>query len=182
MHEPMKRRRLSPFAITQWLMAIVIGVALWLAYWPWRWGRVKEEVRMQYPAVKRIDAPTLQSWMANRTVAPPVLLDVRSVAEFQTSHLPGARRIDPGATLAENGLAGFESAQLVIYDAVGFEAAAFAGDLMRRAFIDVQVLEGGIFQWANERRPLAGPGGSTDKVLPGPSEYISLLHRARRAR
>src|SRR5262245_43458936 len=100
----MKRRGLSPFAITQILMAVVIGAALWLAYTPWRWGQVRDEVRTRFPAVKRIEGIRLQEWMATRAIEPPVLLDVRSAAEYDFSRLPGARRVSPGASIAENQL------------------------------------------------------------------------------
>jgi rhodanese-related sulfurtransferase len=177
----MKRRALSPFAITQLVMAVVIGGALWMAYWPWRWGQVRDEVRMRYPSVKRIDGPMLQKWLAERAVRPPLLLDMRTEAEFNVSHLPGARRVRLGLSLAENQLEGQESAQVVIYDTVGFDSAVFASTLLRRNFTDVQVLEGGIFQWANEGRPLAGPAGPTGKVAAGASPYANFLDRARRA-
>jgi rhodanese-related sulfurtransferase len=175
----MKRRALSPFALTQILMAAVIGAALWMAYWPWRWGQVRDEVRQT--GVKRIDGDDLQKWMVTRTVSPPVLLDVRSVAEFEFSHLPGARRVNAAASLGENLLEGQLKAQIVVYDTVGFDAAAFALRLRRLNFMDVQVLEGGIFQWANENRPLSGPKGPAYKVHPGTSPYLPLLDRGRRA-
>ncbi len=177
----MKRRSLSPFAITQVLMAAIIGVALWYAYWPWRWGQVRDEVHRRYSVLKYIDGGDLQRWIAGRT-APPLLLDVRSAAEFEASHLPGARRAVPGASLAANQLTGNENAQVVVYDTVGFEAASFAHDLTKAHFKDVQVLEGGIFLWANEKRTLIGPGGSvTTKVHAGDSKYASLLDGAHRA-
>jgi rhodanese-related sulfurtransferase len=159
----------------------VIGVALWLAYTPWRWGKVKDEVRARFPTVKFIKSVDLQEWMATRTIVPPVLLDVRTAAEFEFSHLPGARRVASGGSLTENQLAGLESAKVVVYDSVGFDAAAFASGLLTRNFIDVQVLEGGIFLWANEGRVLSGPGGRPTKVLTGASEHAALLERSRRA-
>jgi len=176
----MKRRWLSPFAITQILMLAVIAVALWMAYWPWRWGQVREEVRTRFPSVKHIEGEKLQQWLAGRT-APPLLLDIRSATEFEASRLPGARRAKAGGTLAENDLIGREKAQVVVYDTVGFDASAFARALLDRKFEDVQVLEGGIYQWANEGRTLVGPGGvMATKVHPGSEDYASLLDGARR--
>ncbi len=177
----MKRRSLSPFAITQILMAAALAVALWLAYWPWRWGQVREEVRKRYPNIIRIDGLTLQNWMANRSAVPPLLLDVRAKAEFEAGHLPTAKRVVPGAPLAANSLLGQETKKVVVYDTVGFDAASFAADLLRQNFKDVQVLDGGIFLWANEERILDGPSGPKSKVHPGSTEYSSLLDRSKRA-
>src|SRR6185369_11422630 len=154
----MKRRALSPFAITQVLMAAIIAVALWLAYWPWRWGQLQDQVRSQNAAIKFIPSLKLQQWLAGHTAA-PVLLDVRSPEEFDVSHLPSARRVVMGASLTENGLAGKEAAQVVVYDTVGFHAAAFANTLRLRGFKEVPVLDGAIFQGTNEGVTLVGPGG-----------------------
>ena len=177
----MKRRWLSPFAIVQVLMAVVIATAMWMAYWPWRWARVREEVRTRYSAVKQINGELLKRWMADRTVKPPLLLDVRTAAEYDFSHLPGAIRVVEGAPLADNLLTGKEDVQIVVYDAVGFDAGKFAVNLLQRNFKDVQTLEGGIFQWANDRLPLIGPGASESRLRLGSTEYRSLLDRARRA-
>lgn len=177
----MKRRTLSPFAVTQLLMAAIIVVALWLAYWPWRWGQLCDQIRNENRAVKYITDIKLQQWLAGRT-APPLLLDLRSEAEFATSHLPSAHRAVMGATLTENGLAGKEKAQVVVYDTVGIDASAFANILLQRGFTDVQVLEGGIFQWANDNLTLVGPGGTiATKVNTGNSAYASMLDGSRRA-
>lgn len=176
----MKRRSLSPFAITQILMAAAVAVAVWLAYWPWRWSQVRDEVRKQYPGTTWIEGGTLQLWMANPTVSPPLLLDVRTAPEYDASHLPNAIRVVRGASLAANKLPGAEARQIVIYDAVGYEAASFASDLKRQNFKDVQVLDGGIFLWANEGRPLLGPSGPATRVSAGQSEHAALLSRSRR--
>src|SRR4051812_33193436 len=117
----MKKGALSPFAITQVLMAAIVVAALWMAYWPWRWGQLRDQIRNQNTAVKFIDGRDLQQWLAGHT-APPLLLDIRSEAEFDLSRLPSARRAVMGASLTENGLAGKELAQVVLYDTVGFDS------------------------------------------------------------
>src|SRR5687767_11156403 len=82
----------SLFGLTQLVMVIAVGAALWLAYDPWRWGRLKDEVRAKYPDVPRITSEDLTNWLARKGDVPPLLLDVRPAAEFAASHLPGARR------------------------------------------------------------------------------------------
>ena len=45
----------TPFAITVLVLCAAVGVALWLAYLPWRWERAKEDLRRKHPSVRRIN-------------------------------------------------------------------------------------------------------------------------------
>jgi Rhodanese-like domain len=64
-------------------------------------------------------------WLEDRHRPPPVLLDVRTVEEWNVSHLPGARRVDPG-TSAEMGLPGAaRDVPVVTYCVVGYRSAEF---------------------------------------------------------
>ena len=53
--------------------------------------------------------------------------------------------------------------------------------LLNRGYKRVQILEGGIFLWANEGRPLENAAGPAKSVVVGQSAYASFLERARRA-
>ncbi len=96
----------------------------------------------------------LADWLADRQRPAPVLLDVRTPAEWEVSHLPGARRVDPqaNAKTAAGDLA--KDAPIVTYCAVGYRSGAMAHRLRAAGYTQVQNLEGSIFQWANEHRPL----------------------------
>jgi rhodanese-related sulfurtransferase len=174
-------RFFTPFGITQLALLAAVGVALWLAYLPWRWERTKEELRNSHPTVSRIEADNLRKWFAQKSEPPPVLIDVRPQAEYDFSHLPDAVHMALSDTPASLGFPANADASFVIYDAVGKDAFAVAASLTQRGYARVQVLEGGIFDWANRRFPLGGEHGGTGKVKPGNSEFTALLKRRARA-
>jgi rhodanese-related sulfurtransferase len=154
---------------------------LWLSYGPWRFERAKEEIRNRYPSVARLDAPSLKEWFDRREGPKPVVIDVRPRAEYEFSHLPGAKHMAPSDTPAALGFAGKDDAPFVICDAVGADASAVAASLGQLGYKHVQVLDGGIFEWANKALPIEGSNGPAGKVASGSSRYASLLKRSRRA-
>jgi rhodanese-related sulfurtransferase len=171
-------RLFTPFVITQMVLAAAVGSALWLAYLPWRWERTKDDLRSRFPSVRRIDADGLKGWFAKNEEPKPVLIDVRPQADFDFSHLPHALHMAVSDTPAPLGYSEKTDASLVLYDAVGEDAFPVAESLVKRGYARVQVLEGGIFEWANRGLPLEGPSGATGKVQPGKSKFSRLLKRS----
>jgi rhodanese-related sulfurtransferase len=95
-----------------------------------------------------------------------VLLDSRSLEEFETSHLPGARwvgykkfEIDTVDDLDRN-------IPVVVYCSVGKRSEIVGEKLQKAGFKNVKNLRGGIFQWANDGRPLVDGNGPTKNVHP----------------
>lgn len=173
-------QRFTPFGILVLVLLTAIGVALWLAYFPWRWERTKEELRKRYPSISRIDAEGLREWMGRPDGPKPVLVDVRTPAEFDYSHLPDARRMDRDDTPASFAIPETTNQSLVVYDAVGADAFPVAESLIKRGYARVQVLEGGIFEWANHGLKLDGKTGPVSKVRVGnPALSYLLKSRAR---
>ena len=171
----------TPFAITVLVLCVAVGVALWLAYLPWRWERTKEELRRKFPGVRRIDADEIKKWFAKTDEPKPVLIDVRPTPEYEFSHLPGARHMALSETPDSLGIPAGTSESLVVYDAVGRNAYAVATSLVQRGYARVQVLEGGIFEWANRGEHLEGASGPATQVRAGNSEFAPLLRRRARA-
>ena len=167
----------TPFAITVLVLFGAAGVAMWLAYLPWRWERTKEELRNRHPAVRRIDADELKQWFVKSAGPKPVLIDVRPRADYDFSHLEGALHMALSETPVSLGFSEKTDKSLVLYDAVGEDSFVVAASLVQRGYVRVQVLEGGIFEWANHGLPLAGSGGATGRVQPGNSKFAGLLNR-----
>jgi len=96
----------------------------------------------------------------------PILLDVREENEFAVSHLPGAVRAgqDPVAQLQKMGAK--SDAPVVVYCSVGYRSAVLAEKLQAAGFRNVRNLEGSIFAWANEGRPLVAARGEAAGVHP----------------
>jgi rhodanese-related sulfurtransferase len=183
----------SAFGFTQLVMIVAIGAALFLAYTPWRWGKVRDELLAKFPQVDHIDGSTLERWIreskADATRQGPTVLDVRSAAEFNAGHLPSAKNVRAGAKPGEMGLLTTpenREAELrrpvVVYCAVGYDSSEVAEYLKRNGFTRVQMLDGGIFRWANDARPLVdGNGAVVNRVHPGASVHVGLLERSARA-
>ena len=149
----------------------VIGTALFAAFFAWpgiTWPAIKARIAKEFPTVKSISTAELAK--AGRQ---PVLLDVRTEAEFAVSHLAGARRVDPDAA----SVALPKNTPIVTYCSVGYRSAKFAQRLQEAGFTDVRNLEGSIFQWANEGRAIE----PSQKVHPYNRKWGALLEASRRA-
>ncbi len=89
----------------------------------------------------------------------PMLLDVRTKTEYETSplKLPGALRLDPGRV--EHGVAdlGLEPGQLIVTYCTSFEeqtSVEVTRALRQRGFAKVRILKGGLGGWTNARLPV----------------------------
>lgn len=134
---------------------------------------MKQTIRARFPGVRQVSTSELAGWLQQPNK--PLLLDARAPAEYAVSHLPNARL----AATEEQALAILQAEPrdrlVVAYCSVGYRSSALAEQLQRRGYTNVYNLEGSIFEWANEGRPLfrtrvATPSlaGSGAKVEPAP--------------
>ena len=139
------------------------------------WRAVEATVAARYPDVPTVTTSELAAALDGRPA--PLLLDAREPAEYAVSHLPGARRVDPAAS-ADALAAALGTVDrdrpVVVYCSVGVRSGGVAARL-REAGWDARNLEGSIFRWANEGRPLAGPGGAAGVVHPYDATWGRLL-------
>lgn len=150
------------------------------------WRAVDAAIAARHPDVPTVTTDALAAELDNGPA--PLLLDAREPAEYAVSHLPGARRVDPdadAATLA-GALGGVDRDRpVVVYCSVGVRSAGVAARLETAGFSDVRNLEGSIFRWANEGRPLvrggAESGAPADRVHPYNATWGRLLDADRRA-
>ncbi len=144
-----------------------------------RWTLIRSRIAKEFPSVQQITTHDLAAWLADGKRAKPALLDVRAPEEFAVSHLPGARRVDPDATAAQVGLA--KDAPIVTYCSVGYRSSGLADRLRQAGYSRVRNLDGSIFQWANEDRPLVRDGGPATLVHPFGGMWSGMLKKERRA-
>lgn len=153
---------------------------------PFTLHNVRENVRVLFPSVKQVSPSGLAARLANSDSL--VLLDVRDPQEFAVSHLPGAVRVAPqvdGKSFMEK--IDVTNKTVVFYCSVGVRSSKLAQklqpELLRKGAISVFNLDGGIFAWHNEMRPLEEDSGrTTDFVHPFDPKYKSLLKRQSQAR
>src|SRR3712207_788055 len=116
------------------------------------WTLINAKIRRDFPRVQRITTAELAAWLNDAERTKPTLLDVRTRAEYDVSHLRSARHVPPDATPIEVGVA--KNEPVVTYCSVGYRSGAFAEKLRAAGYKNVSNLEGSIFRWANEGRPL----------------------------
>lgn len=160
---------------------IVVALAL-LGMRSIEWYLLERSLRNRFPAVEWVSTGELASWLADKNRLPPILVDVRTQPEWEVSHLAGARHVLPASSAAIALPEVPKDAPVVTYCAVGYRSAELATKLRAAGFTHVQNLEGSIFQWANEHRPLVRDDGApATRVHPYSSFWGRLLKDDARA-
>lgn len=135
--------------------------------------KIRELARAKYSGVKQISTETLAAWLADTNRVPPLLVDVRSDAEFRISHLRNALHTDSVERVKT--FASTEKRAVVVYCAVGYRSSAFVQKLQKAGLTDVFSLDGSIFQWANEGRDLYRGNERVKEVHPYDRKWGGLL-------
>ena len=143
------------------------------------WSLVNWKVRHDFPTVRRITTSETAAWLKDEKRPRPVLLDVRTKAEYDVSHIRGAQRVEPGSDASTLQLP--RERPIVTYCSVGYRSGAFAEKLQDAGYTNVRNMSGSIFQWANESRPLERDGQPAKKVHPYNGVWGKLLNAPLRA-
>ncbi len=167
-----------------WLAAgalVLLGIGLWLWALKIDLATIERIVRRRFSEVPQISTEALAQWLASGE-ASPLLLDARRPEEYEIAHLPGAQRLNPDEIRGRIELDAPVETPIVIYCAVGYRSSKLARRLLKQGFTNVQNLEGAIFRWANENRPLvSGAQAPTDKIHPYSNFWSRLVNREHRA-
>ena len=127
----------------------------------WRklaWRAILWIVRRRFQEVPRVSTAELASWLADPARLAPTLLDAREAEEFAVSHLAGAVWADPRSSGREASEKCPPGRAVVVYCSAGYRSAILARRLIGAGTPAVYNLEGSIFAWANEGRPLEANG------------------------
>ena len=163
-----------------WVVFIVLVVAVPFAVVGRQPELLRPVISARFPTVRWVDAETLAEWMARPASDGIVVLDAREADEFDVSHLQGALRIDPEQPEIDSlGLA--PETTVVVYCSVGYRSGAVAETLEEAGFEDVYNLEGGIFGWANEDRPIFVHDKPATTVHPYDRAWATFLREDLRA-
>ncbi len=141
---------------------------------------IKRLITRKFPTVEWITTEEFARWLEDPAKLLPILLDARSEAEYAISHLKDSQRIDPN----QPDLAAFTESKdtpIVVYCSVGYRSARVAEQLGETGFSRVYNLEGSIFQWANEGRPVCKDDSPTMLVHPYDALWGRLLRSEYRA-
>ena len=145
------------------------------------WSAVEGMIRSSFPEVSQLSTDSLAAWLENDTNPQPTLLDIRTAEEYRVSHLRGAIRVAPDT----NDFTFLDSldrnAPIVTYCSVGYRSSEVAQRMQQAGFTNVSNLEGSIFRWANEGRPVYRGGRSVGQVHPNDKLWGTLLDAELRA-
>ncbi|WP_250124658.1 rhodanese-like domain-containing protein [Chroococcidiopsis sp. CCMEE 29] len=142
---------------------------------------IKSLISRKFPDVKWLTTKELAQWLADPVKQlQPIILDARSEAEYALSHLKNAERIAPDEPNVER-VTRVPDTPIVVYCSVGYRSARIAQQLEQAGFSHVYNLEGSIFQWANEGRPVCQNDRPTTLVHPYNALWGMLLKPQSRA-
>jgi len=166
----------------RWLLFAVLALGLTMSFataarsasaW-------KALIAARFPDVLWVDAETLAGWMSGTNAGELVLLDVRNSEEQEVSQLHGAQHVDPvHPNVAALGIP--KDAKVVVYCSIGYRSAAVIEDLEHAGIQNVYNLEGGLFDWANQDRPVYRGEERVEEVHPYNRLWGLLLRKDRRA-
>ncbi len=175
----MNRLTLSFLVTKRTLMAIMILPFLCgtsLSQESLVWSAVKKLIRKKFPTVTQISTHRLAHWLTSEEEEKPVLLDARELKEYEVSHLQAAR-LAGSENAAIAAIRGLEKEHpIVVYCSVGYRSSQLATRLQTLGYKKVYNLEGSIFQWANEGRPVYSKGVKVEKVHPYNKVWGHLLN------
>ena len=136
---------------------------------------IKAQIRAEFPDVSHISSTQLQNWLAGQSSRTPLLLDARTLEEFEVSHLQDAR-LTPTIETSIAVLADVpRDHPIVAYCAVGYRSSLLARALAERGYTNVFNLEGSIFEWANRGLPVFRNGHEVEEVHPYGWRWEKLL-------
>ena len=166
-------------------LVVIAGAALYAHNRPADLNALHQGIISDYSQVSHISAEAFDRHNTDDII----LLDIREADEFAISHIAGARRIDPEIS-TENLLTllpkDLTDKTIIVYCSVGRRSTALAAraqtHLLAKGASDIVNLEGGIFGWHNEQRPLTSASGSTDYIHPYNEYWSGWLKRKDKTR
>ncbi len=141
------------------------------------WAEVISDIRDKYPNVKQLRTDELHSWLTDPKSESIILIDARGKEEFRVSYITGARNIPYDKDPLKHFTDINPDSPIVVYCSVGYRSSILAGKLQDLGLTEVYNLEGSIFKWANEGRPLVQGKVTVHKVHPYNAHWGNLLER-----
>src|SRR6516165_687663 len=133
-------------------------------------------IQRDWPEVSQMSTRELGQRMAANSGVTPLLIDVRTHEEYEVSHLPGAIWAETPSQIASAVRAASDQKPVVLYCSVGVRSSRAAAKLMESRRGNVFNLQGSIFQWANEGRPLLANDRDVHVVHPYSERWGVLLN------
>jgi rhodanese-related sulfurtransferase len=128
------------------------------------WWLIKLLIRLQFFEIQQLSTEDLAILLADDSAHKPLLLDARTLEEYEVSHLMNAK-LAPSNLKDLINIEGINfSTPIVVYCSVGYRSAAIARRLQSIGYQNVFNLSGSIFQWVNENHLVYREGKPVNKV------------------
>ncbi len=137
------------------------------------WNDTLRIVRDYYPSVRQMSTDDFAQLLTNQPEI--TILDTREPHEFEVSHIHGAVLTQSAADAIELLEDRKRDDLVVLYCSVGYRSSHIADILSRRGYSNVFNLEGSIFKWVNENRPIYRGDDRASKVHPYDENWGRLL-------
>jgi len=144
---------LSKIRPNWWLLIIGLLIAGVLLF-SFRYTLLNSYISLKFQQTKFIPTWELESWLVYANREQPIVFDARTPQEYQVSHLPHAVL---GGSLEDvhQRLSGMRSTHpIVVYCSEGLRAAKLSQRIRNLGYQNIYLLDGSIYRWANEGRPL----------------------------
>ncbi len=161
-----RRRRWLRLVLLLFVLPLLVGggVAAFAGR-PIAFDAVRRIIEHKFPTGRWVGGADLVRWRTDPDVA-PLVLDARTEDEYAVSHLEGALQIDPYKPSLRL-LRGYsKDTTIVVYSSVGYRGARVADFLARQGYTEVFNVEGGVFRWANDGRPVFRQDRPTAEIHP----------------
>lgn len=169
---------------TYGIIAAAVGIMLvGGGWWYFRhrrltWPQLNAMIAHKFPHVPQMHVQALVAWLHDHSRKPPLLLDVRTRAEYAVSHLHNACWIDTAEPVSKAMVGVSHAAPIVTYCSVGYRSSAYAQRLIHNGYTNVHDLKGSIFLWANDGWPVYRHGRVVHHVHPFNHYWGQLLKRS----
>jgi len=166
----------------RWFLVLLLAVPATAAATPdeeERWVETLRLVRETFPDVPQMSTERLATLLEKGEDV--VLLDARSEEEFEASHLGGALWAENVRSARDILEARGGKPIIVVYCSVGYRSSRLTRRLRSRGIENVFNLEGSLFKWANEGRPVYRGPQQVQSVHPFDEHWGELLDEALRA-
>jgi rhodanese-related sulfurtransferase len=140
------------------------------------WDAVFAWIQRDWPEVPQMSTHELAQRMAAGNEATPLLIDVRTREEYEVSHLPGAMWAETPGQITTALRTASDQRAVVLYCSVGVRSSKAAAKLIRSGRANIFNLQGSIFGWANEGRPLIANDRAVHVVHPYNEHWGVLLN------
>ena len=133
-------------------------------------AKIHQKIIKDIPDMSHISRADLATQLGSNEI---LLLDTRPAKEYNISHISGALQVDPNISPKMFHIRfgeALKNKKVIVYCSVGRRSSILGSKLQSTALsagaTSIQNMEGGLFGWHNDNRPLVNASGNTSGIHP----------------